>query len=415
MWQQFICRACGLIYDEQLGDPDSGLPAGTRFADIPEDWACPLCGVTKADFEPHTVQAVDRTSTLATAPVLSVRGGRAPADGGVVIVGGGMAAWAVAQALRAHDSAQAITLVAACDADIYSKPMLSLALGNRETAQTLVRETGATAAARLGVRLLAHTQAVGIDARARRLRTTRGTLPYRNLVLAMGAQPVPVPALPPERVWRINHLQAWLQMRAQLGAEPRRVVVVGAGLVGCEIADDLAHAGHHVTVLDVAARPLAQWASAAQAEALLRQWADHGVGHGVCFVGGVSVLVVEPDGANASPYAVVTHDGQRFVADVVIAATGLRTDPRLAKSAGLLFDNGIAVSPATLCTSDPNIYALGDCISINGQPCRFIEPIAAQARAIAAGLAGQAEPEPHVHRMPLVRLKTRSLPLTLSR
>ena len=50
-WRQFICRVCGLIYDEELGDPDSGLAPGTRFEDIPDDWECPLCGVTKTDFE----------------------------------------------------------------------------------------------------------------------------------------------------------------------------------------------------------------------------------------------------------------------------------------------------------------------------------------------------------------------------
>ena len=52
-WELYICKACGLIYDESKGDEDSGLLAGTRFADIPNDWACPLCGVTKADFEPY--------------------------------------------------------------------------------------------------------------------------------------------------------------------------------------------------------------------------------------------------------------------------------------------------------------------------------------------------------------------------
>ena len=53
LWRQFICKACGLIYDEAEGDADSGIAPGTRFDDIPDDWACPLCGVTKADFEPY--------------------------------------------------------------------------------------------------------------------------------------------------------------------------------------------------------------------------------------------------------------------------------------------------------------------------------------------------------------------------
>ena len=53
-FRQYICNACGWIYDEAKGDPDSGLAPGTRYEDIPDDWACPLCQVTKADFSPYT-------------------------------------------------------------------------------------------------------------------------------------------------------------------------------------------------------------------------------------------------------------------------------------------------------------------------------------------------------------------------
>lgn len=48
---KYECVVCGYIYDEALGDPDSGIPAGTKFEDIPDDWVCPDCGVTKEDFE----------------------------------------------------------------------------------------------------------------------------------------------------------------------------------------------------------------------------------------------------------------------------------------------------------------------------------------------------------------------------
>lgn len=48
--QQWLCNVCGWIYDEAVGDPAHGLPAGTRLADIPDTWFCPECGVTKADF-----------------------------------------------------------------------------------------------------------------------------------------------------------------------------------------------------------------------------------------------------------------------------------------------------------------------------------------------------------------------------
>ncbi len=51
-FKKYICKTCGLIYDEELGDPDSGLAPGTRFEDIPDDWYCPLCLVSKSDFIP---------------------------------------------------------------------------------------------------------------------------------------------------------------------------------------------------------------------------------------------------------------------------------------------------------------------------------------------------------------------------
>jgi len=82
-WKQFICRACGLIYDEKLGDPDSGIAPGTRFSEIPEDWVCPLCGVVKSDFEPYDVPEI-APAIARTQPALK-RGA------GVVIVGAGQA------------------------------------------------------------------------------------------------------------------------------------------------------------------------------------------------------------------------------------------------------------------------------------------------------------------------------------
>ena len=49
---KYVCNVCGYVYDPQIGDPDSGIAAGTPFEEIPDDWACPICGVTKEDFSP---------------------------------------------------------------------------------------------------------------------------------------------------------------------------------------------------------------------------------------------------------------------------------------------------------------------------------------------------------------------------
>jgi rubredoxin-NAD+ reductase len=96
----------------------------------------------------------------------------------------------------------------------------------------------------------------------------------------------------------------------------------------------------------------------------------------------------------------------------VIAAAGLMTPPRLAQSAALAWNNGIAVDATTLRTSDARIHALGDCITLNGQASRYIEPIARQARAIAAHICG-GEPAPYEAKAAVVRVKTTSHPMTL--
>ena len=403
VWRQFICKACGLVYDEAKGDADSGLAPGTRFEDIPDDWACPLCGVTKADFEPHEATPLPRRTASSSWRV-------APAalrhDAGIVIVGAGRAGWQMVQALRERDAQLAITLVTACAGDVYDKPTLSVACARSIAPEALLRETAAQAAARWRVRLLAHTDAVHIDAGARRLHSTRGTLRYRALVLAHGAEPRAPAALPPDLCWRINDLTAYQRLRAALGERRRHVLIVGAGLVGSELANDLALEGHGITLLDVQPRPLAVQLPERASQRLLDAWR----GLPLRFVGNVQVARVQRfDGM----VCVTTACGQSFEADQVIAATGLQPAGRLARSAGLAVDDGgITVDTATLRSSDPHIHALGDCTSIDGRAQRYIEPIARQARAIAGAVLGADEPGFEPGAVPL-RVKTSSMPITL--
>ena len=190
-----------------------------------------------------------------------------------------------------------------------------------------------------------------------------------------------------------------------MGDTPKDVAIVGAGLIGSELANDLALGGHRITLLDVQAAPLARWPAEHAGAPLLEAWKDLAI-H---FVGGVQVAQLEQV---AGRYRLTTTCGQRFAADQVIAAAGLQTPPRLAESAQLAWHNGIAVDAATLRTSNDRIHAMGDCIAIDGQPSRFIEPIARQARAIAANICG-ASPAPYEPRAAVVRVKTTSRPLTL--
>jgi rubredoxin---NAD+ reductase len=416
-WQQFICEVCGLIYDEAKGDPDSGLPPGTRFADIPDDWACPICGVSKADFVPYSPPAASgerRAARAATrAPAQAAQRGRENA--GVLIVGAGRAGWQVAQALRERDAKLAITMVSACNGDVYDKPQLSVAVARGIAVPNLVRESAADAAQRLNLRLLPSTAAVHIDTRTHTLRTSRGPLRWRQLVLAQGAEPALPSALPSTLVWRVNDLASYQALRAALLSRPQRIVLIGAGLVGCELANDLALAGHRISLLDLQASPLCAHLPPEASQRLLRAWCDLPIE----FVGGVQVRGVErlADGG----LRVHTLGAGHFDADQVVAATGLRTADRLARSAGLAFDaaaGGIQVRAQDGAASVADIYALGDCAVVDGCASRYIEPIARQAHAIAAAITGQgfdATEAAAQTAVSVLRVKTSQLPITLTR
>jgi rubredoxin---NAD+ reductase len=206
-------------------------------------------------------------------------------------------------------------------------------------------------------------------------------------------------------LWRINHLDHYTRFRASLGTAPRHVAIIGAGLVGCELADDLAGAGHRVTLLDMAERPMQGLAPAASADAFTASVA----GQGVRFVGRARVATVRRKGTGVA----LDVGTETVEADLAIAATGLVTDTRLARGAGLAVANGIAVDPRTMRSSDAAIFALGDCASFHGKTYRFIEPIHRQAEVLAAAMLEKETSGFEIRTVP-VRFKSRSLPLTFS-
>jgi len=408
-WREFICRACGHIYNEKDGDPDSGIAPGTRFEDIPDDWLCPLCGVTKADFVPYDREASEkaRQSACASAPLLARSRvlGRAH-DHDVVIVGGGTAAWRTAEAIRQVSDDLSIAIVAACDAHRYDKPMLSVAFARGLAPSAMIKESGAAAAARLCVDLFPQTSAISIAPARSELRTTRGSFHYQHLVLAHGARSILPYGLTAGHCWRINHLDHYARFRAALEGGRKHVLMVGAGLIGAELANDLALGNHRVTLIDVADRPLARLVKdGAVTESLFAAWQSLPIQ----FIGGITITASEK---HAGGYRVTLSNGAVLHPDMIVVAAGLQTPDRLSRSAGLEWDNGIAVNPVSLRSSVPGIYAIGDCASIAGKVSRFIEPIARQALTIASQIHGD-NLLPYAD-LPLpVRVKTTSYPITV--
>ena len=182
----------------------------------------------------------------------------------LVIVGAGLAAWTTVREVRKLDAARPIVLISSDSADFYAKPTLSNALAQKRSVDQLVTTPAAKMAETLQVQLLAHTHVRSLDTAARSLRVEDSqaqvhTLRYSDLVMATGADPIRLPLAgnAAQRVQSINHLQDLAVFHTALGAAPKTVLVIGAGLIGCEFANDLLIGGHSVHVVDPAPRPLA--------------------------------------------------------------------------------------------------------------------------------------------------------------
>lgn len=351
---------------------------------------------------------------------------RSSTSNGVVIVGAGLAGWHVIDAIRAKDKDIPITLITADNGDRYHKPMLTMAISQNKSATDLVRATGADAAAAANVNLHANTQVSDVNAASQQLHlisalrsdpvyTNYATISYDKLVLAMGAHPIFPKSLPEDLVWHVNHIERFGQLQEQLATGSQSVAIVGAGMVGTEIAEDLLRAGHEVTLIDLNDAPLAQMlppkATARIAQAVKSQ--------GINFLGGcqVSSITRNNEGklqVSYEPIASATESSEKqpelLIVDHVIASTGLLVDDKLPAAAGVEFDRrtGIVVDATTLRTNASNIYAIGDCMSINGVACRYVAPLRAQAATIADDILGH-DHEGYDHKPPMIRLKNKAI------
>ncbi|MEO1751754.1 FAD-dependent oxidoreductase [Thiofaba sp. EF100] len=402
---RWICKTCGWIYDETTGDPDSGLAPGTRFEDIPEDWSCPLCGVTKADFITLEEYAAQRA---ASGPKPRPRRARGQVGGedAVVIIGSGIAGWTVAERLRERDPDRPITLITADDGCIYPKPALSMAIRQGRSADDLVEQSGPNKAEALGITLQANTRVMGIKPADRRLLTAKGNVKYGQLVLALGANQRrrAFEGDAADDILRVNDLVSYRRMREKLNLRPMHVTLIGAGLIGVEFAEDLHAGGHQVTLLDLGDQLLGRLAPQPIASRLLAALQPQGVD----FRPGVSLASLDREGDRYR--ATLTHGGT-LETDLVISAMGLVPNIELAKKAGLAVNRGILADPADMRSSDPHVFAVGDCAEVDGRSYFYIEPIKRQAEAIAAALCGQSAP--FEHRPTAIRVKTTSLALSL--
>ena len=322
----------------------------------------------------------------------------------IVVIGSGFAAQQLVKSLRKLDAEQPIRLITADSGDEYNKPDLSHVVSRGCPAAAMTRQSGSDFAEQQRIALLPHCPVHGIDPARRLVLTERGEFPYGQLVLATGASAAR-PDLPgSESLVTLNSQQEYAAIEAQL-CQARRILVLGAGLIGCELAMDMASAGKEVTLVDLADSPLSALLPAALTEPLQQALRSQGVS--LQFGTGLARI----DGQPGDGWRVTLTDGRVSEQDLVIAAIGLRPNLALARGAGLAVERGILVDDR-LQTSDPHIFALGDCVQWQGQLLPFLQPIVLGANALARTLLGT--PTPLTLPPMLVKVKTPRYPLQLA-
>ena len=329
----------------------------------------------------------------------------------IVIVGAGMAAYSVAREFRKLDKVTPLTIVAGDAGGAYAKPMLSNAIAMGKGAAQLVSQSAEQMAQQLDATILTNTAVSNIDSLAHRIQTAHGEINYARLVLALGAQPIRLPTAgnAAAEVLSVNHIDDYVLLRAMLDAVggPARVAIMGAGLIGCEFADDLLAGGHAVTLVDPNPMPLAALAAPSLSAGLTQAW--HGRALTLCL--GTTVARVD---RVQEALQLTLADGRTVEADIVLSAVGLRPSIALAQTAGLATGRGILID-AFGQTSARDIYALGDCAeyttAYGSAVMPYVAPLMAAARAIAGTLAGRLTPIELKHDAVIVKTPSYKLAL----
>jgi 3-phenylpropionate/trans-cinnamate dioxygenase ferredoxin reductase subunit len=310
----------------------------------------------------------------------------------VVILGAGHAGVQVAASLREEGFEGAIALVSAETHLPYQRPPLSKAYlkGAMEADGLPLR--AAQFYADKNVDLLLGQTATRIDRGARRVELASGrSLDYGHLVLATGARqrPLDVAGIDLDGVLVLRDLSDARALRERIGAA-HRIVVVGAGFIGLEIAATATGLGRDVTIVEISARPMGRAVSPQISAFFL----DAHQAFGARFRLGVGVVALH--GRSGAVSEVELSDGTRLPADLAIVGIGILPEDRLAREAGLACDNGIIVDDR-LETSDPAISAIGDCALFPshfvGFPVRLesVQNAVDQARCVARRLVGKPE------------------------
>ena len=300
----------------------------------------------------------------------------------IVIIGSGLAGYTVIREIRKLNKEIPITLITKEPGYFYSKPMLSTALASKKDTAQLVSTTADGMATQLELNILSETDVKAIDSNKQIIGTNKGEITYGKLVLALGADQIrlPLQGNATNEVLTVNDLEDYAKFRNAINGK-KKVAILGAGLIGCEFANDLVLGGYEVDVIDLAPQALGRLIPEMAANDLQNKLSAAGVRWH--FNTTVQSIDRPSDQLN-----ITLANGKVITSDVVLSAVGLKPRLDLAKASGIATGIGIQVN-RELETNVPHIYALGDCAEVEGLVLPYVMPIMQAARALAVTLTGQ--------------------------
>jgi rubredoxin-NAD+ reductase len=237
-------------------------------------------------------------------------------------------------------------------------------------------------ATQLEITILSETDVSAINIQAQTLQTNKGEVPYGKLVMALGSDQIRLPLAgnAAKEVLTVNDLEDYARFRHAIVGK-KNIAILGAGLIGCEFANDLVLGGYAVDVIDLAAQPLGRLLPEQAAKELQAKLSDAGVRWHFS-------TTVQSIDRNGDVLQITLANGDSITSDAVLSAVGLKPRLALAKAAGMRTGLGIQVN-RELETSANNVYALGDCAEVDGLVLPYVMPIMQAARALAPTLIGQ--------------------------
>ena len=300
----------------------------------------------------------------------------------IIIIGTGLAGYQLAREFRKLDSQSPLMLMTSDDGRFYSKPQLSTALTLGKTSETLANSTAEMMASQLKATILTHSQVTAINPSAKTITTGSEKISYQKLILACGANVIkaPLEGDAVNDVLSINHIYHYAAFETLI-KNKKRIAILGAGLIGCEFANDISNAGYEVHVIAPAKTPLDLLLPEKVGKILQTALEKNGVHF---HLGCVATHVNKTDDG----FRLQLNNGNPLNVEFVLSAIGLRPHIELAKSCGIKTDRGITVN-RFLETSAEDIYALGDCAEVEGHVLPFISPLLNCARALAKTLSGE--------------------------